>query len=60
MRNALLRREKVKETLRGEDVYLAGSLRVVGWDGDGSSILSWETQTQRAAFASYIPQFEYM
>ena len=60
LRNALLRREKVKETLRGEDVYLAGSLRVVGWDGDGSSILSWETQTQRAAFASYIPQFEYM
>lgn len=58
--NALARRGKQKALLRGDDVYLAGSLRVVGFDKDGSSILSWETATQRASFASYIPQFEYM
>ena len=56
--NTLLRREKCTQLLRG-DVNLVGSLRVVGWDGDGSTILSWETATQRATFKEYLPQFEY-
>jgi hypothetical protein len=41
-------------------VALVGSLRFVGWDGEGSAILSWETSTQNASFTSYMPQFEYI
>ena len=58
---ALRRRHAQHTLLNGEvGVPLVGSLRVVGWDRDGSTILSWETSTQRAAFTQYMPQFEYV
>ena len=41
-------------------IQLAGSLRVVGWDAEGATILSWETPTQRAPLREYLDQFEYL
>ena len=41
-------------------IDLVGSLRFVGWDGEGSCILSWETSTQQKSFSRYLPQFEYV
>jgi len=58
---ALNRRHQQRGSLTAKlPVKLVGSLRFVGWDGDGSCILSWETSTMRESFSQYLTQFEYV
>ena len=58
---ALVARGRQRQLLQAErPIQLVGSLRVVGWDAEGATILSWETNTQRACLREYLHQLEYL
>lgn len=47
-----------EDALTKRDVWLNGSLRIVGHDREGTSILSWESITMRKSFSHYIDHAE--
>lgn len=57
----LKRRADVERMLTvTEPIFLNGSLRVIGWDGDGISIIASEPSTMRKAMSAYVDQIEYV
>lgn len=55
---ALHVRGRRESALTKQDIWLNGSLRVVGHDLEGTSILSWESVTMRKSFSHYMDHAE--
>mmetsp|Transcript_5844 Transcript_5844/g.9473 ORF Transcript_5844/g.9473 Transcript_5844/m.9473 type:complete len:415 (+) Transcript_5844:52-1296(+) len=55
---ALYVRGQREAALTKQDIWLNGSLRVVGHDLEGTSILSWESATMRKSFSHYMDHAE--
>mmetsp|Transcript_27548 Transcript_27548/g.53985 ORF Transcript_27548/g.53985 Transcript_27548/m.53985 type:complete len:604 (-) Transcript_27548:112-1923(-) len=58
---ALKRRIQVEEVLTAKKaIYQNSSIRVIGWDGNGTAVISQECSTMRASMGYALEQIEYV